>query len=93
VFPSGVAPIFVESSGQNRIWVVKGRERSADTGGRGCGGGGIRGADFLVLQLEVPVETVYYAIRFARGLGVRTILNPAPGQRGSIWRGSRMRTT
>ena len=34
-----------------------------------------------MLQLEVPVETVYYALRFARDSGVRTILNPAPGQR------------
>ena len=40
----------------------------------------IRRADFLVLQLEIPVETVYYALDFARRHGVRTILNPAPGQ-------------
>ena len=41
----------------------------------------IRAADFVILQLEIPVETVYYALRFSRGLGVRTILNPAPGQK------------
>jgi ribokinase len=33
-----------------------------------------------VLQLEVPFETVYYTLRFAREHGIRTILNPAPGQ-------------
>src|SRR6185436_15064803 len=38
------------------------------------------GADFLVLQLEVPLETVYYALRFARAHGIRSILNPAPGR-------------
>ena len=77
---SGVAPIFVESSGQNRIWVVKGandqlRPRDVD-----AAAGLLRGADFIVLQLEVPLETVYYTLRFARENGIRTILNPAPGQ-------------
>src|SRR5262249_40910198 len=40
----------------------------------------LRQADFIVLQLEVPLETVYYTLEFARRHGVRTILNPAPGQ-------------
>jgi ribokinase len=77
---SGVAPIFVEPSGQNRIWVVKGANDRLTPADVDAAADFIRAADFLVLQLEVPVETVYYAIRFARGLGVRTILNPAPGQ-------------
>src|SRR5437588_4553022 len=78
---SGVAPIFVEPSGQNRIWVVKGANDRLTPADVDAAVELVRGADFLVLQLEVPVETVYYALRFARGLGVRTILNPAPGQR------------
>jgi ribokinase len=40
----------------------------------------IERADYVVLQLEIPLETVFYALRFARARGVRTILNPAPGQ-------------
>jgi ribokinase len=77
---SGVAPIFVDSSGQNRILVVKGAndallpadvDRAADV---------LRSADCIVLQLEVPLETVYYTLRLARKHGVRTILNPAPAQ-------------
>jgi ribokinase len=40
----------------------------------------LRQADFIVLQLEIPLETVYYTLRFARTHGIRTILNPAPGQ-------------
>lgn len=77
---SGVAPIFVEPSGQNRIWVVKGANDRLTPTDVDAAAEVISGADFLVLQLEVPVETVYYALRFAHGLGVRTILNPAPGQ-------------
>jgi len=41
----------------------------------------LRQADCIVLQLEVPVATVYHTIRFAKANGIRCILNPAPGQR------------
>ena len=77
---SGVAPIFVESSGQNRIWVVKGANDRVSPADVDAASDVLAGADFLVLQLEIPVETVYYALRFARARGIRTILNPAPGQ-------------
>jgi len=77
---SGVAPIFVESSGQNRIWVVKGANDRLSPGDIDAAAPTLDGADFLVLQLEVPLETVYYALRFARAHGIRSILNPAPGQ-------------
>jgi ribokinase len=40
----------------------------------------LRTADCIVMQLEIPLETVYYTLRFARQHGIRTILNPAPGQ-------------
>jgi ribokinase len=77
---SGVAPIFVDDSGQNRILVVKGandRLTPADVdGARGL----LQKADCIVLQLEVPIETVYHTLRFGHEHGVRTILNPAPGQ-------------
>ena len=77
---SGVAPIFVESSGQNRIWVVKGANDRLSPADVDAAAGVLEGADFLILQLEVPTETVYYALRFARERGIRSILNPAPGQ-------------
>jgi ribokinase len=77
---SGVAPIFVESSGQNRIWVVKGANDRLLPADVAAASDVLAGADFLVMQLEIPIETVYYALRFARQRGIRTILNPAPGQ-------------
>ena len=40
----------------------------------------LRSADCIVLQLEIPVATVYHTLRFARAHGIRAILNPAPGQ-------------
>jgi ribokinase len=75
---SGVATILVEPSGENRILIVKGAnadlspadvERAADELGR---------CDLILLQLEVPLETVYAAIALGKRRGVRTLLNPAP---------------
>ncbi len=77
---SGVAPIFVDSSGENRILVVKGANDELSPEDVNAAAGLLRRADFIVLQLEVPVETVYHTLHFAREHGVRTILNPAPGQ-------------
>jgi ribokinase len=81
---SGVAPIFVDSSGQNRIIVVKGANDALSPADIDNAADLLVTADCIVLQLEVPVETVYYALRFARDSGVRTILNPAPGQKLDI---------
>jgi ribokinase len=75
---SGVAPIFVDAAGQNRIIVVKGAndcvtpddvDRAAHT---------LRHVSCIVLQFEIPFETVQHAVRFAREHGIRTIVNPAP---------------
>ncbi len=77
---SGVAPIFVDSSGQNRILVVKGANDLLLPADIDAAAGLLRQADCIVLQLEIPLETVYYTLRFAKAHGVRTILNPAPAQ-------------
>jgi ribokinase len=77
---SGVAPIFVEPNGQNRILVVKGANdalRSADVDDAAEI---LKSVDCIVLQFEIPLETVYYTIQFARRHGIRCILNPAPAQ-------------
>jgi ribokinase len=77
---SGVAPIFVDSAGQNRILVVKGANDRLTPADVDAVGDLLRKADCIVLQLEVPPETVYHTLRFGRRHGIRTILNPAPGQ-------------
>ena len=77
---SGVAPIFVEPSGQNRILVVKGANDALKPVDVDAASEMLRSADCIVLQFEIPVETVYYTIAFARKHGIRCILNPAPAQ-------------
>jgi len=77
---SGVAPIFVESSGQNRIIVVKGANDALRPADVDAAADMLKSADCIVLQFEIPLKTVYYTIQFARKNGIRCILNPAPAQ-------------
>jgi ribokinase len=77
---SGVAPIFVEPNGQNRILVVKGANDTLEAADVDSAAEMLKTADCIVLQFEIPLETVYYTIAFARKHGIRCILNPAPGQ-------------
>lgn len=77
---SGVAPIFVEPSGQNRILVVKGANDALKPADVDAAAETLKAADCIVLQFEIPLETVYYTVAFARKHGIRCILNPAPGQ-------------
>lgn len=41
----------------------------------------IKNADILITQLEIPMETVKYALEVAKKYGVKTILNPAPARK------------
>jgi ribokinase len=77
---SGVAPIFVDPNGQNRILVVKGANDALKPADVDAAAETLKSADCIVLQFEIPVETVYYTIAFARKHGIRCILNPAPAQ-------------
>ena len=77
---SGVAPIFVEPNGQNRILVVKGANDALKPADVDAAAEMLTSSDCIVLQFEIPLETVYYTIAFARKHGIRCILNPAPGQ-------------
>ncbi|MCL4847825.1 MAG: ribokinase [Acidobacteria bacterium] len=77
---SGVAPIFVESNGQNRIIVVKGANDRLMPADVDEAHAVLEAADCVVLQFEIPLDTVYHTVRFAREHGIRCIVNPAPGQ-------------
>lgn len=77
---SGVAPIFVDPQGQNRILVVKGANDAVKPADVEAAAETLNKADCIVLQFEIPLETVYYTVAFAKKHGVRCIVNPAPGQ-------------
>jgi ribokinase len=75
---TGVAPIFVEPSGQNRIIVVKGANDRLLPADIDAAAAELAAVDTIILQFEVPLPTIYHAVRFARARGVRCIVNPAP---------------
>jgi ribokinase len=73
-----VAPIFVEPNGQNRIIVVKGANDRLLPADVDAAAAQLRGVDAIILQFEVPLDTVYHAVRFAETHQIRCIVNPAP---------------
>ncbi|SPF37389.1 Ribokinase [Candidatus Sulfotelmatobacter kueseliae] len=77
---SGVAPIFVEANGQNRILVVKGANDALTPADVDAAAETLKTADCIVLQFEIPLETVYYTVVFAHKHDIRCIVNPAPAQ-------------
>lgn len=77
---SGVAPIFVEPNGQNRIFVVKGANDLLKPADVDEAADLLKSVDCIVLQFEIPIETVYYCVKFAEKNRIRCIVNPAPAQ-------------
>ena len=77
---SGVAPIFVEPNGQNRIIVVKGANDTLQPADVDAAAMALRTVDTIVLQFEIPLETIYHTVQFAKTHNIRCIVNPAPAQ-------------
>lgn len=75
---TGIAKIIVEANGQNRILVVAGTNSEVDREYVDRHLDKIKECDILVAQLEIPIETVAYALKKAKEFGKMTILNPAP---------------
>jgi ribokinase len=79
--PSGVALILVNQEGENLIAVAPGANSRLAPADVLAAERAIAGADCLLLQLEIPLESVRTAAEVARRHQVRVILNPAPAQR------------
>ena len=77
-FPTGVAMILVDHSGENQIAVVPGSNGRLTPADLRQHRELIAGARVLLLQMEIPRETVFEALRLGRECGLTTILNPAP---------------
>lgn len=78
--PSGVAEIFVSDDGENSIAVAPGANANLSPEDVCKAESAIASADVLVMQLEVPLQTVRAAAEIAHKHQVKTILNPAPAQ-------------
>lgn len=75
---SGIGNPHINSSGENRIVIVPGANSEFLPKDAQKFESAIRGADIVVLQLEIPFETVYEAVKIAHKYGKTIILNPAP---------------
>ncbi len=75
---TGVALILVDDQGENLISVASGANHALQPEDLERAGAAIRAADVLLLQLEIPLETVACAARLAAAAGVAVILDPAP---------------
>lgn len=75
--PTGMACILVEPGGRNQIVVAPGCNSHLTPQEIGAQDALVTGR-VLLLQLEIPVATVRYALRRGKAKGMLTILNPAP---------------
>lgn len=75
---SGVALIAVDRNGENAIVVAPGANTALSPEDVSQAEEAIAAADAVVLQLEIPQETVVRAVELARSHGVKVVLNPAP---------------
>jgi len=79
---SGVAPIFVQADSHNSILIVKGANAHLLPADIDAAAADLRDCSLIVLQLEINLATVYYAIEFAREHRIPVLLNPAPALAG-----------
>ncbi|RED64555.1 MULTISPECIES: ribokinase [Cohnella] len=77
---SGIASILV-SGGENEIVVVPGANGELRPEDVAANASLIEEADIVLVQLEVPQDTVEAALKLAKTYGKKTVLNPAPAGR------------
>ncbi|MDR1668169.1 MAG: ribokinase [Bacteroidales bacterium] len=78
--PSGVALISVDAHGENCILVASGANGTLSPADIEKARSEIESAYLVLMQLEIPMNTVEYAAEIATRKGIKVILNPAPAQ-------------
>lgn len=78
--PTGVALINVAESGENSIAVASGANARLTPAVIEKYRAAILSAQIILMQLEIPIETVYHVARMAFAVNIPVVLNPAPAQ-------------
>ncbi|MFM2581002.1 ribokinase [Vibrio fortis] len=78
--PTGIAMIQVSATGENSICLSAEANDKLDCAQIEPHLDKIRGAKYLLTQLETPIEGIEYAAKVARESGTKVILNPAPAR-------------
>lgn len=76
--PTGTAVIYVDDNGDNSIVVIPGANMACDIEYLKEQDEQFHWCDYVVLQMEIPYEAVWYSVKRAKELGKTVILNPAP---------------
>jgi ribokinase len=76
--PSGVALITVDRNGENCIVVASGANGTLSKSDLLPAQSRIENSGLVLMQLEIPLETVCYVAAVAAARGIPVILNPAP---------------
>jgi ribokinase len=79
--PSGVALITVDEQAENCIVVASGSNANLTPSDLGRAEEAINKADYILMQLEIPLDTVTFVAENAWKKGKKVILNPAPAQK------------
>lgn len=79
--PSGVALITVDEHAENCIVVASGANANLMPADLAKAEEAIDQADYILMQLEIPIETVEFVAEMARKKNKKVILNPAPAQK------------
>ena len=81
---SQIATILIDESGENRIVIVPGANNFVDKKEIDDNFNIIKECDIILMQLEIPMETVEYVVNKCYELNKIIILNPAPGAELSL---------
>ncbi len=75
---TGMAVVCVDEKGNNSIIVIPGANNLCDVDYLRRNRARFEESDIVLLQMEIPFESVCYAVELASGLHKTVILNPAP---------------
>jgi ribokinase len=78
--PTGIAMIQVAYSGENSICISAEANAKLTTARVEPHKGLIEGANYLLTQLETPIEGIEYAAKIAKAAKTNVVLNPAPAR-------------
>ena len=77
---SGVAPIWVNARGENKIIVIPGANNEIDPNRAIASLQEIENVSYLIGQAEIPMDVNHEVFDYAKQNNITTVFNPAPGK-------------
>jgi len=80
IVSSGVAPIWVNAKGENKIIVIPGANNEIDANKAKASLQEIENVSYLIGQAEIPMDVNHEVFDYAKQNNITTVFNPAPGK-------------